>query len=276
MVEPKVSDRPAAMKQTDSQHIVIVGGTRGMGRELVRLLADQGHAVSVLGRSAPSEADSQLANVEHWAVDILQNEALKKTLGEIISARGNLNSLVFFQRFRGDSDSWEGEIETSLTATKNTIEFLADKFRLGENCSIVAVGSIASDFIADEQPVSYHVGKSGLGQMVRYYAVALGSKGIRVNSVSPGTTVKEESADFYSQNQELRDLYESITPLRRMGTAADVANVAAFLCSPQASFVTGQNIVVDGGVSLQGQEALARKLTMGELKVTRGPDQEGK
>ena len=138
-----------------------------MGRELVRLLADQGHAVSVLGRSAPSEADSQLANVEHWAVDILQNEALKKTLGEIISARGNLNSLVFFQRFRGDSDSWEGEIETSLTATKNTIEFLADKFRLGENCSIVAVGSIASDFIADEQPVSYHVGKSGLGQMVR-------------------------------------------------------------------------------------------------------------
>ena len=247
-----------------------------MGRELIRLLAAENHSVSVLGRSVPSEADSQLANVEYWAVDILQNEALKKTLNEIISAKGNLNSLVFFQRFRGDSDSWEGEIETSLTATKNTIEFLADKFQVGESCSIVAVGSIASHFIADEQPVSYHVGKSGLGQMVRYYAVALGSKGIRVNSVSPGTTVKEESADFYARNQELRDLYESITPLGRMGTAADVANVAAFLCSPQASFVTGQNIVVDGGVSLQGQEALARKLTMGELKVTRGPEQEGK
>jgi 3-oxoacyl-[acyl-carrier protein] reductase len=262
------------MKQAESQHTVIVGGTRGIGRELVRVLADQGHVVSVLGRRAPPEIDSQLTNVDYWAVDILEKDQLETTLGEIVSKNGNLNSLVFFQRFRGAGDSWEGEIQTSLSATKNTVDYLADKFRPGEDCSIVAVSSIASHFIADEQPLSYHIGKSGLGQMVRYYAVELGRRGIRVNSVSPGTVIKEESSDFYAQNRELRDLYESITPLGRMGTAADVANVAAFLCSPQASFVTGQNIVVDGGVSLRGQESLARKLTMGSLNVTRGPERE--
>jgi NAD(P)-dependent dehydrogenase (short-subunit alcohol dehydrogenase family) len=96
--------------------------------------------------------------------------------------------------------------------------------------------------------------------LVRYYAVALGPRGIRVNGVSPGTVVKRENQEFYARSEALVGVFKRTIPLGRMGTAVDVANVIAFLCGPQASFVTGQQIVVDGGVSLLSQESLARKI----------------
>jgi NAD(P)-dependent dehydrogenase (short-subunit alcohol dehydrogenase family) len=103
--------------------------------------------------------------------------------------------------------------------------------------------------------------KAALIQMVRYYAVALGHRGIRVNAISPGTTVKDESKAFYAEHPELEQLYRDIIPLGRMGTADDVADVMVFLVSGASSFLTGQNIVLDGGVSLQAHESLVRRLS---------------
>jgi NAD(P)-dependent dehydrogenase (short-subunit alcohol dehydrogenase family) len=94
--------------------------------------------------------------------------------------------------------------------------------------------------------------------------VTLGTKGIRVNSISPGTVLKEESRRAYLQNEKLMNLYRRLTPLERMGTAEDVAHVVEFLCSPKSSFLTGQDIVVDGGLSLQLQEALVVRLEAGQ------------
>ena len=115
---------------------------------------------------------------------------------------------------------------------------------------------MASRFICSEQPVSYHIAKAALNQMVRYYAVALGPRGIRVNAVLPDTLIKDESRAFYEQNPQLRRVNESIIPLGRMGAAEDVANAVLFLCSPQSSFITGHELVVDGGMSLLGQGGL--------------------
>lgn len=148
-----------------------------------------------------------------------------------------------------------------MTASKNVIERLADEFDGSNENSIVLVSSLAGHFIAEEQPLSYHLAKAGINQMVRYYAFALGPKGIRVNCVSSGAVLKGESKDFYLQNKQIYDLYKRIIPLGRMVTSEDIAHVIAFLCSPKASLMTGQNLIVDGGVSLQGQESLARKLT---------------
>ncbi len=252
------------------KHTLIIGGTRGMGRALVKTLAESGHTLSVIGRRQPSEEDRTIANVYYWVVDLLDLEKLSQTLTDIISQYGKLNNLVFFQQYRGQEDDWTGEIETSLTATKNVIETLAEQFEDNNESSIVIVSSIAGQFIALEQPLSYHVAKAGINQMVRFYAVNLGSKGIRVNSVASGTMLKEESKDFYLQNEELHNLYKSIIPLGRMGTSQELANVITFLCSPQASFITGQNLVVDGGISLQWHESLARKLTpLTNLNVSR-------
>ena len=239
-------------------HTIVVGGTRGIGRAVAKNFAGEGHAVSVIGKREPAEKDREIKNVDYWIADLSYQDSTTKALSGIISKNGKITNLVFCQRYRGDKDFWNSEFQVSLTATKSIIEQLAEKFE-GEG-SIVAITSAASAFIAEEQPLSYHVAKAGVRQLVRYYAVMLGPKGIRVNSVSPITILKDESKQFYTQNESIMNMYREIVPLGRMGTAEEIADVVAFLCSKKSSFITGQEIVVDGGVSLQSHEAMARRL----------------
>ena len=241
-------------------HSLVIGGTRGLGREVVKLLSAAGHSVSVVGRRAPAEQDLKIPNTKLFLSDIGDVEALKKTLADAVSAFGKFSYIIFCQRYRGTDDNWTGEINVSLTATKNTIEIATDLFAPDGDKSIVLVSSVFGDYVGEGQAVSYHVGKAGLNHMMRFYAVNLGRKGIRVNAITPFTFLKEESKDFYLNNKALMELYEKITPLGRMGTAEDSARAVAFLCSPQAGFINGQNIYVDGGLSLVWPETLARNL----------------
>jgi NAD(P)-dependent dehydrogenase (short-subunit alcohol dehydrogenase family) len=240
-------------------HSLIIGGTRGIGRELAALLVLEGHVVSVIGRQIPELSRNE--TIGFWSADLLDEQRLAQTLKQVVAANGRLDNLIFLQRFKSAGDKWAGEIATSLSATRFVIERLATQFRDGPNKSIVLVSSIASRLVAEEQDVAYHVVKAGLDQLGRYYAAVLGPKGFRVNVVSPGTILKAENRAFYVKNGSLRRLFQRTIPLGRMGTALEVANVISFLCSPQASFVTGQTIGVDGGVNLLSPETLAKKLT---------------
>ena len=123
------------------------------------------------------------------------------------------------------------------------------------------MGSNASRFILDEQPANYHASRAALEGIARYYGVTLGRYGVRCNCIMPTTIIKPENKDFFTEDNEVRNMIEEITPLRRMGKADDVANLVEFLCSEKSSFITGQSFFVDGGVSLVGHESLARKLT---------------
>jgi NAD(P)-dependent dehydrogenase (short-subunit alcohol dehydrogenase family) len=240
-------------------HSLVIGGTRGIGRELVDQFVHDGHKVSVIARHLP-ERETARKGVRYWPVDIRDEGALREALGRLIKESGKINHLIFFQRLRGAGDVWRDEIETSLTATKSVVELLQDEFAAGEK-AIVLVSSINGKLIAGYLPIGYHVAKAALQQMARYWAIALGGRGIRVNSVSPGTVLKEESKQFFLNDKTISDLYRRITPLRRFGSAREVAKVIACLCGEQTSFVTGQDIVVDGGLSLVSQEALARELS---------------
>lgn len=250
-------------------HYLIVGGTSGAGREMVRLAAHRGGRVSVMGRKSPRSEDRVSAEVLYWQAELTDTAGLAPVLDEIVQQRGRVDALVFFQRFRGTQDAWKGELDTTLNATRVVIEHLRDAFAPSGG-AITVIGSVAGRLIASEQPLSYHIGKAGLEQLVRYYAVVLGPLGIRVNAVSPSTILKDESRQFYLDNPQLVELYKEITPLRRLCTSRDVAETVAFLSSPAAGFITGQNILLDGGISLQWQEALARRLSpLKDLRVTR-------
>jgi NAD(P)-dependent dehydrogenase (short-subunit alcohol dehydrogenase family) len=253
-----------------AKHALVVGGTRGIGRAVVQALSGEGYRLSVIARRHPVDGPDAVEGVRYWLADLRDQERLSEVAAEVIERNGPLHSIVFLQRYRGENDHWAGEIETSLTATRQMIDSLADRFDDTRDRTIVLVSSMAGRFIAREQPVSYHVAKAGLEQMARFYAVALGSKGIRVNSVALGAVMKDESRQFYMENEELHQLYRDITPLGRMGTAREVARVIAFLCGSDSSFITGQTIVVDGGLSLQWHESLARYVSpLRDLNVTR-------
>jgi NAD(P)-dependent dehydrogenase (short-subunit alcohol dehydrogenase family) len=244
---------------TPRRHTLVVGGTKGAGRAFAARAAAAGHLVSVLGRTPTADVGS--VATRHWAVDVADRSALDGVLGEVSRAHGPLTSVALFQRYRGEGDAWEGELATTLTATRHIIEWAAAHAGATDTASIVMIGSAAAQFIAAEQPVGYHIAKAALVQMARYYAVRLGPAGIRVNVVSSGTIVKEESRGFYAAHPELVELYKKVTPLGRMCTADDIADVVMFLCGADASFITGQNLVVDGGLSLQWHESLARELS---------------
>jgi 3-oxoacyl-[acyl-carrier protein] reductase len=253
-------------------HSLIIGGTRGIGRELVEHFGRQRHKLSVIARRLPERKG---AGARYWPVDVRDEPALRATLDRLVKESGKINHLVFFQRHRGDDDPWRGEIETSLTATKNVVEILQDQFADGEK-SIVIVSSNTGRLVDRYLPLSYHAAKAALGQMVCYWAVTLGARGIRVNCVSPGTVLKEESKKFFLRDKKLSELYRRITPLGRFGHAREVAQVIGCLCSEQTSFVTGQDIVVDGGVSLQWQESLARELADLRYPLSKAKQSKGK
>ena len=250
-------------------HALVVGGTRGIGRSVVQRFLADGLKVSVIGRRPPAKSFG-MTDVRCWSVDLQDGDAVAGAVAAIIKVGGPLSRVACLQRFRGEGDDWQGEMATTLMATRQIIDAAAGKFARSGDRAIVVVSSIADRFVASEQPLSYHVAKAGLTQLARYYAVALAAQGIRVNAISSGTIVKDEARKFYRAQKALRELYEEMIPLGRMGTAAEIASVVSFLCSRDASFMTGQSLVVDGGISLQWHEALVRRMSpLKNLAVTR-------
>lgn len=241
-------------------HSIIFGGTKGLGRVVARQFAERGDKVTILGRSSSPAEDLNVGDIQCFQTDITVKESLMNTLDEVVRSRGKVNYCVFLQRYRGKEDDWQGEFQTTLTATKNAIDHLTPNFLSAGDKGIVMVSSVFSKHVGEGQSASYHVAKAGLDQLMRYYAISLGAKGIRSNGITPFTFLKEESKSFYENNEPLMQLYNDIIPLKRMATTEDSANIISFLCSPQAAFISGQNIVVDGGLSLVWPETLARRL----------------
>jgi NAD(P)-dependent dehydrogenase (short-subunit alcohol dehydrogenase family) len=238
---------------TDAGHVLVVGGSKGLGRIIADRFLARNHKVTVLSRNRVESAD-----IVHIATDLETLTSADQVVAEALKIGGPLRYLVFCQRYRGKGDPWQGEIQVGLTATKLLIEGFADHF-IGEgDCAIAAVSSVYADFVGGSQPVGYHMVKAGLNQLVRYYAWAMGRKGVRANAIMPLTFMKPESRDAYTANHRLQQAYDQFVPLRRMGDAEDSANLVDFLNSDKAAFINGQCIFVDGGVSVVWPEELAR------------------
>ncbi len=243
-------------------HTLVVGGTRGIGQAIVRDFEAQGHQVSVIGRRPPATSASTAPgdSVRYWTADLLEHESLAKALEEVAQQTDRITNVVFCQRYRGDADGWQGELDVTLNATRYVVDQLSVGLAEHGGRAIVFVGSLLSSFVGSSQPASYHVAKAAAHQLMRYYAVAL-APNVRSNVVTPGVVLKEEAAEYYRQHQDVHDLLKRITPLGRMACPQDIADAVSFLCSPRASFITGQELIVDGGLSLEFTQSLAMRLS---------------
>jgi NAD(P)-dependent dehydrogenase (short-subunit alcohol dehydrogenase family) len=240
-----------------SGHAVVVGGSRGLGLAVVEKFLARGCAVTVLSRR-PAAQHAGNPDVRHVAIDLESQDGVDGVWNRVREPAGPISYLVLCQRFRGEGDPWEGEIQVGLTASRALIEGFSGHFVESGDRGIGIVSSVYADFTGSSQPVGYHVVKAGLNGMVRFYAASLGRRGIRVNAIMPLSYIKDESRAFYQSRADLLALYDQFVPLRRMGEADDSANALDFLCSDKAAFINGQCLFVDGGVSVVWPEEVAK------------------
>ncbi len=240
------------------RHALIIGGTKGTGKVIAEMFRGKGFKISVFGRSAPE--DSEVKDAFYRKIDLSSSKDIPSALKDVYEKNGPINYVVFCQRSREKENNWDNEIQISLTSTKRIIEYIASNKEMisPEDASVVFIGSIASKLVIP-QPLSYHIAKSGLETMAIYYAVTLAHLGMRFNVIVPGTIVKPESKAYYDDNTELKGVFENNVPAGRMTTSEDITNLVEFLCDPKSKMITGQKIVIDGGISLIGQEGLLIK-----------------
>tara|TARA_B100000686_G_C16767748_1_gene962971 strand:- start:56 stop:769 length:714 start_codon:yes stop_codon:yes gene_type:complete len=231
------------------KNTLIIGGLSGIGKSINQALSSRGDNIITASRKK-----TNLNN--HIQFDILSND-VNDILSDSLFFKKKLDYLIFTHRYRGDNI--DEDFNHSIKKVEQIINGLSNKFN--PNASIVLIGSMAGRFVIKEQPVFYHATRAAIESLVRYYAVELGSLNIRVNCVIPDIIIKEENKNFFLQkDNSIRLMLEKIIPLKRMGTSEDVANLVDFLCSDKSTFITGQSILVDGGLSIVSQTNLSKQL----------------
>ena len=237
---------------------VITGGGSGIGRATARRMTEEGAAVAVIDidGDAAHEVAAEIGGSAHVA-DVTDPEGLRGAVDAAAGALGGI-SIMFNNAGVGSQaplhewapEEWDRLVAVNLTGVYLGFRAAVPHIRAGGGGSIVSTASISGTRpAAGEAP--YAAAKAGVAAVTASAALEYGPQ-IRVNSVSPGmilTALTEPLLQFLPHE---RDRFERTTPLGRIGRPEDVADVVVFLCSDLARFITGQNIVVDGGMTLHG------------------------
>jgi NAD(P)-dependent dehydrogenase (short-subunit alcohol dehydrogenase family) len=257
------------------KHALITGGSRGIGRGIALKLAEHGVNIAVHYYQNQDAATDTLAKVREHGVngvaiqaDVRRPEDIRRMFAEVREAFGSLD--IFVSNARPDLPTfYQPPLDITVDQWRTAIDSQAQAFLFGaqeanrlmvDGGRLLAVTYSPSGRTGSWQPwVGMGAAKAALDALVRYFAVALGPRGITVNGVSPGGVFGPpnmvEGSVLRILPAEVQDAiaawHESgWTPMRRLGTPEDIGNAVMLLCQDEASFITGQIIHVDGGASI--------------------------
>ena len=250
------------------KHALITGSSRGIGRGIALKLAERGVNVAVHYHTQADAANETLAQVRARGAkgfviqaDVTRPEDIQRMFDETRRQFGGLD--IFVSNARPELAAfYRPPMELGVDHLRAALDSQAQAFLLASQAAaklmpdgarIVAISYSPSGRTGSWQPwAAMGAAKAALDALVRYFAVALGPRGITVNVISPGATDDSVVSRLPTEVfQAIRTWHESgWTPMRRVGTPADIGNAVMLLCMDEAGFITGQTIHVDGGASM--------------------------
>jgi 3-oxoacyl-[acyl-carrier protein] reductase len=238
---------------------IVTGGTKGIGQAIAQTLAREGAQVAICARNADEVAASvaalQAMGVTAFgrAVDVADGPALAAWVNEAAAALGGIDIVVAnvsALAIAADEAAWQRGFEVDMMGTVRLVNAAMPFLEASAHAAIVTISSVSGREI-DFASGPYGAFKAAIVHYTQGLAYHLAGKGIRANSVSPGNTYF--AGGVWSQieqgNPEFFKMALGMNPTGRMGTPQEMANAAAFLASPAASFITGTNLVVDGALT---------------------------
>jgi 3-oxoacyl-[acyl-carrier protein] reductase len=235
----------------DGRTALVTGGSRGIGRAIATELADAGAKVVIGYRSGGDEAEEVAGGIGGRAVqaDVSNAEDAKRLVdeaGEVEILVNNAGVTRDGLLARMSDDDWQTVLDTNLGGTFNTCRAVSRGMMKRRAGAIVNVSSIVG-LHGNPGQTNYSASKAGIIGFTKALARELGSRGVRANVVAPGYISTRLTNEL---PEELKGAMLANTPLGRFGDPEDVAGAVRFLCSDAAAFVTGEVLLVDGGLGM--------------------------
>jgi 3-oxoacyl-[acyl-carrier protein] reductase len=233
---------------------LVTGGSRGIGRGIAQSLAAHGATVVVASRKrldAEAAATALGAAARGYACDVASMDSVTRMAQDVISEFDGLDFLINNAGITRDKlilrmkpEDWDTVIATNLTGVYNCVKAFAPHFIKQRRGRIVNITSVVG-LIGNAGQANYAASKAGIIGLTKSLAREFAPRGITVNAIAPGYIGTEMTEQL---GEDVRAKLLDSIPLQRLGTVEDVANVALFLLSNMADYVTGQVINCDGGM----------------------------
>jgi NAD(P)-dependent dehydrogenase (short-subunit alcohol dehydrogenase family) len=252
----KLEDNPFSL---NGKLILVTGASSGIGRQCAIFCSQMGATVVLFGRNQERLKETLRLMEEPdkhviYSIDLLEYEKISVIVKEIVSQKGRIDGLINCAGISStlplnavSPEKMEHFFQTNVIGGINLTKQVAKRPHISENGGSIIFISSVMGVTGESGKILYSMTKGALNSAVRSMSVELASRKIRINSISPGVVESPMSKSaVYSKDEESRSKIQSLHPLG-LGSAKDIANACIFLLSDAARWITGTNLIVDGG-----------------------------